>query len=126
MDQVIRPSLLQTKIQDKVKAEFPVTDAQVKDYYDKNKTQFITPDARQVHYVITASRADALAAHTQLEAGANWSKVYKKYSLDYSASTPACATLAMAKGSPVRGASTRLGRPSIRSSAERPIRISER
>jgi hypothetical protein len=88
-DQVIRPSLLQTKIQDKVKAQFPITDAQIKDYYNKNKTQFITPDTRQVHYVIVASRADALAAHTQLEAGANWGKVYKKYSLDYQSSTPA-------------------------------------
>jgi len=87
-DQVIRPSLLQTKIHDKVKSQYAVTDAQIKDYYDSHKTQFVTPDTRKVHYVIAASRADAQAARAQIEGGADWGDVYKKYSLDYQAGTP--------------------------------------
>ena len=55
-EQVIRPSLLQTKIQDKVKSQYPVTDAQIKDYFDSHKSQFITPDTRQVHYVIAGQQ----------------------------------------------------------------------
>lgn len=88
-DQFIRPSLLQTKVQEKVKAEFPITDAQVKDYFDSHKAQFITPDTRKVNYVIVKSRADALAAHTAIEGGQKWGDVYKKYSLDYQPGTPA-------------------------------------
>jgi hypothetical protein len=88
-EQVIRPSLLEKKIQDKVKAQYPVTDAQIKDYYDSHKTQFITPDTRKVHYVIVASKADALAARTAIESGTKWGDVYKQYSLDYQSGTPA-------------------------------------
>ncbi len=88
-EQVIRPSLLQTKIQDKVKSQYPITDAQIKDYFDSHKSQFITPDTRQVHYVIAGSKADALAASTAIQNGDKWGDVYKKYSLDYQASTPA-------------------------------------
>jgi hypothetical protein len=88
-EQVIRPSLLQTKIQDKVKAEYPVTDSQIQDYFNSHKAQFITPDSRKVHYVIVASRSDALAAHTAIEGGQKWADVYKKYSLDYQSGTPA-------------------------------------
>jgi foldase protein PrsA len=85
-DQVIRPSLLQTKIQDKVKAMYPITDAQILSYYNSHKTSFITPDSRQLHYLIAASKADATAAHTALAGGAAWGPVYKKYSIDYEAS----------------------------------------
>jgi hypothetical protein len=88
-EQVIRPSLLETKIQDKVKAQFPITDAQIKDYFDSHTAEFITPDTRKVHYVIVASKADAQAAHTAIAGGQLWSSVYKKYSLDYQSGTPA-------------------------------------
>jgi hypothetical protein len=99
-EQVIRPSLLQTKIQDKVKAEYPITDAQVKDYFDSHKTQFITPDTRQVHYLIASSKADATAARSQLAGGADWGTVYKKFSLDYKPGTPAAqiGKLSVSKG----------------------------
>jgi hypothetical protein len=88
-EQVIRPTLLQQKIQEKLKEQYKVTDAQIKKYFDQHKSEFITPDSRTVHYVIVKSKADATAARAQLAGGAVWGKVYKKYSLDYNASTPA-------------------------------------
>jgi hypothetical protein len=88
-EQVIAPSLLQQKIQDKLKSQYKVTDAQVKSYFDQHKSEFITPDSRKVHYVIVKSKADATAARAQIAAGTAWGKVYKKYSLDYSSGTPA-------------------------------------
>ena len=88
-EQVIRPSLLQTKITDKLKAQYPVTDKQIQDYYDKNKATFITPDTRKVHYILAKDKADADAAHQQLSQGKSWAEVAKQYSLDYQPGTPA-------------------------------------
>ena len=87
-EQVIRPSLLQTKITDKLKAQYPITDKQIQDYYDKNKATFITPDTRQVHYILAKNKADADAAHKELSQGKSWAEVAKKYSLDYTPGTP--------------------------------------
>jgi hypothetical protein len=88
-EQVIRPSLLQEKIQDKLKEQYKVTDEQVQTYYDEHKAEFIKPDSRVVHYVIVKSKSDATAARQQIVDGTQWAAVYKKYSLDYSPDTPA-------------------------------------
>jgi foldase protein PrsA len=88
-EQVIRPSLLQTKIQEKLKEQYKITDAQVQAYFDDHKAEFITPDSREVHYVIVKNKADATAARAQIAGGTAWGKVYKQYSLDYSPGTPA-------------------------------------
>jgi parvulin-like peptidyl-prolyl isomerase len=81
--QVVRPSLLQTKIVDKLKSQYKVTDAQVQAYYDKNKATFKQPDTRKVHYILTKDKADADAARTQLVKGADFGAMVKKYSLDF-------------------------------------------
>ncbi|HEY0388777.1 MAG TPA: peptidyl-prolyl cis-trans isomerase [Gaiellales bacterium] len=80
--QVVRPSLLQTKIIDKLKAQYKVTDAQVQAYYNQNKSTFKQADTRNVHYILTKDKADADAARTALVKGADFSKMVKKYSID--------------------------------------------
>ena len=60
--QVIRPSLLQTKIINKLKAQYNVSDSQAQAYYDKHKSQYVTPDTRKVHYILAKDKADADAA----------------------------------------------------------------
>ncbi len=89
ISQVVRPSLLQTKITDKLKSEYKVTDAQISDYYNKNKASFAQPDSRKVHYVLAKDKADADAARTFVTKGGSWGEAVKKWSLDYKPGTPA-------------------------------------
>ena len=86
--QVVRPSLLQTKIEDKLKAQYKITDAQMQDYYNKNKSSFAQPDSRKVHYILAKDKADADAARTFVSKGGSWAEAVKKWSLDYKPGTP--------------------------------------
>lgn len=86
--QVVRPSLLQTKIEDKLKAQYKVTDAQIQAYYNKNKASFAQPDSRKVHYILAKDKADADAARTFVTKGGDWGQAVKKWSLDYHQGTP--------------------------------------
>jgi SurA-like N-terminal domain/PPIC-type PPIASE domain len=88
IDQAVRPSLLQTKIEDKLKAQYKITDAQVQDYYNKNKASFAQPDSRKVHYILAKDKADADAARTFVTKGGSWGEAVKKWSLDYKPGTP--------------------------------------
>ncbi|HEX2586867.1 MAG TPA: SurA N-terminal domain-containing protein [Gaiellales bacterium] len=88
IDQAVRPSLLQTKIADKLKSQYKITDAQVKDYYNKNKASFAQPDSRKVHYILAKDKADADAARTFVTKGGSWGEAVKKWSLDYKPGTP--------------------------------------
>jgi hypothetical protein len=87
--QVIRPSLLQTKIINKLKSQYKVTDAEAQTYYNKHKSQYTTPDTRKVHYILTKNKADADKARKELIQGADFGQLVKKYSLDYHPGTPA-------------------------------------
>jgi len=88
IDQAVRPSLLQTKIEDKLKAQYKITDAQIQDYYTKNKSSFAQPDSRKVHYILAKDKADADAAHSFVSKGGSWAEAVKKWSLDYKPGTP--------------------------------------
>jgi len=79
--EVIRPSLVQKKIQEKIQSDVKITDQDVQDYYDKNKAQFATQDSREVDYMLVASRDDAIAARAQLLQNAKWETVGKKYAI---------------------------------------------
>jgi foldase protein PrsA len=80
--QVIRPQLLQAKIIAKLKSQYKVTDAQVQAYYNAHKSQYVTPDTRKVHYILTKDQADANAARKALIQGSSFPAEVKKYSLD--------------------------------------------
>jgi foldase protein PrsA len=74
---------LQTKITDKVtKGMGTVTDAQITDYYNKNKDKFATPERRNVRVVLTKTKAKAQQAKSALESGQSWTTVAKTYSID--------------------------------------------
>jgi foldase protein PrsA len=81
--QVVRPSLLQTAITNKLKSQYKITDAQIQDYYNKNKASFANPSSRKVHYILTKDKADANAARTALAKGTSITALVKQYSLDY-------------------------------------------
>jgi foldase protein PrsA len=74
---------LSTKIQDKVvKGKDKVTDAQIAEYYEKNKSRYATPETRDMRVVLTRGEANAEKARAALADGDSWGEVAKKYSID--------------------------------------------
>jgi len=80
---LVRPSVVQKKVQDKLTGDQKISDADVQKYYDENKDKppISTPDTRDVQFILTGSRADALAAEKALSDGEDWDKVAKRYAI---------------------------------------------
>ena len=86
IDLRVKLQLLSTAIQTKVSKDAPaVSDSQVQDYYDAAKSQFSTPETRDVRLVLNKDQAKVEQAKSALEADdsvASWKKVAKQYSTD--------------------------------------------
>jgi foldase protein PrsA len=81
--QRVRLDLLSNKIRDKIiKGKDKVSDAQIKDFYDKNKERFAQPERRDLRIVLTKTEAKAKQAKSALDGGQSWKTVAKKYSID--------------------------------------------
>jgi foldase protein PrsA len=81
--QRVKLDLLSNKIRDKiVKGKDKVTDAQIQEFYDKNKTRFAQPERRDLRIVLTKGVDKANQAKAALERGESWKTVAKKYSID--------------------------------------------
>jgi foldase protein PrsA len=73
----------------KLSARHPtkVTQAAITNYYNSHKSQFGTPETRNMEIVLTKTQAEANAAKAALQGGQSWKAVAKKYSIDPSKST---------------------------------------
>ena len=81
--QRVKLDLLSTKIRDKViKGKDKVSDAQIQDFYEKNKERFAQPERRDLRIVLTKNAAQAEAAKAALDSGESWKSVAKEYSID--------------------------------------------
>lgn len=91
--------LLSTKIRDEVvKGKDKVTDAQVKDFYDKNKERFAQPERRDLRIVLTKTKAEADQARAALAGGESWKTVAKQYSVDDASKSQGGKLAAQAEG----------------------------
>lgn len=63
-----------------------VTPAAIASYYNTHKSQFGTPQSRNLLVVLTKTQADANKAKAALSSGQSWKDVAKKYSIDPSKS----------------------------------------
>ncbi len=81
--QRVKLDLLSNKIRDKViKGKDKVTDAQIKEFYDKNRERFAQPERRDLRIVLTKREAKANEAKAALGSGQSWNSVAKQYSID--------------------------------------------
>ena len=79
----IKQTVLINKLQQSIiKGQGDVTDADIKEYYDKNKQRFAQPETRDLQVVLAKTKTQADAAKKAIESGTKWAKVAKKYSQD--------------------------------------------
>src|SRR4029079_14377706 len=94
-----RNQLLQQKLTEKVtKAQGNVTDAQIQQYYDKNKSKFSTPERRDLRIVLTKTKDKAAQARKALESGQSWADVTEQYSIDQASKAQGGKLAGVAKG----------------------------
>jgi foldase protein PrsA len=95
----VKLDLLSNKIRDKIiKGKDKVTDAQISDFYNKNKDRFAQPERRDLRIVLTKTEAKANEAKAALENGESWKSVAKKYSIDEASKAQGGKLPAQAKG----------------------------
>ncbi|HEX5619066.1 MAG TPA: peptidyl-prolyl cis-trans isomerase [Solirubrobacteraceae bacterium] len=95
----VRLDLLSNKIRDEIiKGKDKVSDAQIKDFYDKNKDRFAQPERRDLRVVLTKTEAKANEAKDALDSGQSWKDVAKKYSIDEASKAQGGKQPAQAKG----------------------------
>jgi len=78
----VRASVIQNKIYEKVTAGVQVSDTDVTDYYKKNKAQYVQPESRDVRHILVKKKALADQIYQQLQNGASFAALAKKYSTD--------------------------------------------
>ncbi len=90
---------LQQKLTQKVTQDAAkVTDADIEEYYEKNKRRFAQPERRDLRVVLTKTEAKAEQARNALNDGQSWKKVVNQYSIDEASKAQAGLLPAVAKG----------------------------
>ena len=83
----IRAQIVSEKIFEEVTKNVEVTDAQIAEYYAKNKAQYSQPESREVRHILVKTRAKADAIYNQLKAGGDFAALAKKNSEDTGSKT---------------------------------------
>src|SRR5215217_6393216 len=95
----VRLDTLSNKIREKVtKGKDQVSDQQIEDYYEKNKSQFAQPERRDLSIVLTKTEAKAQQAKSALQSGESFKSVAKQYSIDDASKAQGGKLPAVAKG----------------------------
>jgi foldase protein PrsA len=78
----IRAQLVQEGIFKKVTDEVKVTDKEIEDYYTKNKSQYGTPESRDVRHILVSTKKQADSLYTRLKGGEDFAKLARQFSKD--------------------------------------------
>jgi parvulin-like peptidyl-prolyl isomerase len=78
----VRIDILTNKLAEAVTKNVAVTDADVKAYYDRNKSTYEQPESREVRHILVKTKAQAQKLHDQIENGADFAALAKKYTQD--------------------------------------------
>lgn len=87
VDDAIRNQLISQQLYDKVGQSAPVSDADVQAEYDKNKARYETPPSRDVRHILVKTKAKADQLRAQIEGGAKFEDLAKKFSTDKGSAT---------------------------------------
>jgi parvulin-like peptidyl-prolyl isomerase len=100
--QGVRSQLIVNRLAAAITKGIKVTPAEVKAYYDKNKTTsaYTSPESRLMRHILVKDLAKANAIYAQLKAGADFAALEKKNSLD-SGTNQQGGTLNVTKGQTV-------------------------
>lgn len=77
-------NVLQQKVTAKLTARIKITDKEARDYYQKNIQSYSKPTSRDLSHILVKTKAKAEQLYTQLQGGADFAKLAKKYSQDKS------------------------------------------
>jgi len=95
----VRLSSLSDALRKKItRGKDKVSDQQISDYYDKNKSRFSQPERRDMRLVLTKKVGAANAAKKALRSGQTFKAVAKKFSIDQASKNQGGVLLAVAKG----------------------------
>ena len=78
----IRQQLISQALFKKVTGAVKVSDAEIKQYYNTHKTQYVQPETREVRHILVTKKALADSLYQQLKNGGNFAKLAKQYSKD--------------------------------------------
>ena len=83
VEERIRIQALATKLTRKVQdSAAPVTEADIADYYRRNREQFALPERRDVELILTRTEAQAEEAKQAVESGTSWADAAREFSID--------------------------------------------
>jgi parvulin-like peptidyl-prolyl isomerase len=80
--QLLRDRTLSEKVFEEITSTVEVTDEDVQAYYEENQAQFEQPASRKVRHILVKSKALADRIHQELENGADFAQLAKRYSED--------------------------------------------
>jgi len=78
----VKAQLVSEELYKKVTGDVKVTDKQIKDYYDANKSIYVQKESRDVRHILVTKKALADQLYAQIKGGANFAKLAKKFSKD--------------------------------------------
>ena len=80
--EAIRQQLISQALFKKVTGDVKVSDADITQYYNTHKTQYVQPETREVRHILVTKKALADSLYQQLKNGGNFAKLAKQYSKD--------------------------------------------
>jgi len=82
IDEAIRKVLIAKVIEDEAKKSIPVSEDDVKTYFEQNKDRYLVPEMVRASHILTSTEEEAKKAKEELDAGVDFAEVARKYSKD--------------------------------------------
>lgn len=80
--EAIRQQLVSQALFKKVTGSVKASDADIQEYYNTHKSQYVQPESRDVRHILVPKKALADSIYAQLKSGANFAQLAKRYSKD--------------------------------------------